>query len=209
MAQLIRHAQEARDEAEHHHRHGDEEDRDRGHGGRVAVAQGVEDLDGDRLQREAHRHVGDDVFVQREDEGEGEAAASSPQEPSSEVERLQAEVRRLEAALAGEEAQHRQSKQQLEAHAQRLHAARQDLKETQRAFADFSQAGLDERGALLAARLSKSEGEAMRFRDLLQTYKAELSVAQNEVLEARGAEEEAKQTAAQLAGLEEAPAADS
>ena len=66
-------------------------------------------------------------------------------------------------ALANEEAQHRQSKQQLETHAQGLHTARQDLKETQRAFADFTQAGLDERGALLAERLAKSEGEAMRF----------------------------------------------
>ena len=45
----------------------------RRHGRRVAVAQRVEDLDRQRLHGEADGHVGDDVFVERQHEGEGVA----------------------------------------------------------------------------------------------------------------------------------------
>ena len=48
-------------------------DRHRRHGRRVAVAERIEDLDRQRLDGEAGDHVGDDIFVEREHEGEGVA----------------------------------------------------------------------------------------------------------------------------------------
>src|SRR5690606_7593236 len=50
-----------------------EEYRNRGHGRRVAIAQGVEDLDRQRLQGEAYGHIGDDILVERQHEREGVA----------------------------------------------------------------------------------------------------------------------------------------
>jgi len=71
-AEKLGQVSKAPDQAENHHVDHDEEYGDRSHHRCIAVAQRIENLDGQGLHREAHGHEGDDVLVEAQHKSKSE-----------------------------------------------------------------------------------------------------------------------------------------